>query len=191
MSEQPAINWFDAPEGTTHALGKVSAMWLKLLGPGEPAYYWHAPFSGTAGWVVANFSSDHFLSASRVFARPMPEEVWSYTEDFKIHFPSLKALLADYADVDHPPSVGGSDTVYRGEWVTPDPAKYVIKVEDVLEHMCCQASDEVEDMDHYPDVTEEATDELKALLEAWARKHAQPDFRIVTNITPHRLSEVY
>lgn len=61
--------------------------------------------------------------------------------------------------------------------------------DDVIDMMGDRAYDECgEAADCYPDVTQEAKDELNALLAAWMEKHAKPTFYRVVNVRQYTLT---
>lgn len=111
-----------------------------------------------------------------------PDECWSLDEE-NFSFDSLEDLIACN---DH---LGAGDEVYRGTKRHEDPGGWV-DADDVIENLSCRASDEAgEYADDYPDISEDAKDELQAFLEWWARRHAQPTFYTVENVTPYTLTE--
>lgn len=71
------------------------------------------------------------------------------------------------------------DVVWRGTPCRPDPAEY-IEAHDVID---CIAERGFEDAgefaEGYPNVSEEARNQLEALLSAWAREHCQPSFFLI------------
>lgn len=101
-----------------------------------------------------------------------PEETWS-TNDEEYGYDSLDELLEDT-------EVAAGDVVYRGTKTRPDPADF-IDVDTVLEHMGDTAYNYAGECaeDYTSSVTADGRAELKQLLQAWARKHAQPDFFLV------------
>ena len=63
----------------------------------------------------------------------------------------------------------------------PDPADFIDSADEIIESMAENAYHEVPDhVEDYPDVTDEAREELGQLLQAWARKHCQPNFWVAT-----------
>lgn len=131
---------------------------------------------------------------------PVTGEKWSLDgENGSWDYDSLDELLKDNYGHDsdgdgHPASFrlglyeGG--TVYRGIECKDDPADFVPDQDYVIEHMAERAydSDAGEWVDNYPTLNAEAKAELDialAPLKAWARKHCQPDFFTIKDITPY------
>ncbi len=85
------------------------------------------------------------------------------------------------------------DTIYRATPHFDDPVRFLPEASDVLEHMADATSDSdaSEYADNYPEVDDEARAALEVALEplkAWARKHCQPDFFTVKDVTPYILT---
>ena len=125
---------------------------------------------------------------------------WSLTgNNGSWDYDSLNELLKDNYGHDsdgdgHPGSFrlglyeGG--TVYRGIECKDDPASFLPDATDVTERMYENAcdSDASEWVDSYPELSEAAKVDLQvalAPLKAWARKHCQPDFFTIKDITPY------
>jgi hypothetical protein len=107
---------------------------------------------------------------------------WS-TDNETFNYESLDDLLASNDEL-----VAG-DTIYVGEPIGPSTTQ-LCDAEDVLDVMRDRAYDLAgEHADGYPDVTEEAEDELNALLEAWMNKHCLPHFYTVRDVRPYILTE--
>jgi len=114
-------------------------------------------------------------------------------------YDSLDELLKDNYGHDsdgdgHPASFslglyeGG--TVYRGTECKDDPASFLPDQDDLLEHMSQRAydSDAGEWADNYPTLDAAAKTDLERAMRplvAWARKHCQPHFFTIKDITPH------
>lgn len=111
----------------------------------------------------------------------LPEEVWSADREL-FNFDSLGELLdSDTFEV--------GQTVYFGEKAAVNPTRWV-DVDIVLDALGDRAYDYVgEAASDYPDVSQEARDELEALLSAWVAKHAQPSFYAVKNITEYTITQ--
>ncbi|KQQ62928.1 hypothetical protein ASF66_00820 [Pseudomonas sp. Leaf129] len=131
-------------------------------------------------------------------------ERWSLDgENGSWDYDTLEELLKDNYGHDsdgdgHPASFrlglyeGG--TVYRGVVCKDDPARFLPDAEDVTERMYENAcdSDAGEWVDAYPDLSKAAEAELQialAPLKAWARKHCQPDFFTIKDVTPHIVTD--
>lgn len=75
--------------------------------------------------------------------------------------------------------VKAGDVVWRGTPRRPDPAEY-IEAHDVID---CIAERGFEDAgefaEGYPNVSDEAREQLQTMLESWAREHARPDFFLI------------
>ncbi|WP_313453491.1 hypothetical protein [Stutzerimonas nitrititolerans] len=153
---------------------------------------WQSPFVDTQGPAVV------------VESTAAPEEVWSVNgDDGSWDYPSLAALLRDnYGSPDDGTSFGPflgnglkvGDTVQRAIVCKDDPAGFLQDADEVQEWMSERAydSDASEWADNYPELDEEAEAALEKALEplkAWARKHCQPDFFTVKDITPHTVTE--
>jgi hypothetical protein len=81
------------------------------------------------------------------------------------------------------------ETVYVGDAVTPDPAKWLV-MDDILEQMGERARDDCgESADDYPAVDDAAKQELSDFLQAWARKHCTPSFFAVENVSEYEITE--
>lgn len=99
------------------------------------------------------------------------EEAWSlngeeYTRD------SLAELITNE-------EVEAGATVWRGTARSPDPADYV-DAEDVIDAIADRAWQKAgEFAEGYPNVSDEAREQLQAMLESWAREHARPDFFLI------------
>jgi hypothetical protein len=79
-------------------------------------------------------------------------------------------------------------TVYVGQSVRPDPARYV-DADTVIEQMGELAYDDCsESAEDFPDVTKEARQELEDLLKAWATKHCTVTFWQVLNVREYVLT---
>jgi len=202
----PYFDWREAPEGTTHAMQvmPMPVLWLKLIA-GETAEYWSTAWGGQpAHWHATGDQSSLYLDSADVVARPTPEEVWSVTgKDGSWSYPSLAALLRDnYGSPEDgtsfAPFLGNGlkvgDTVQRAIVCKNDPAGFVPDTDEVIQYMSerAQESDAGEWADDYPHVGDESMAELEKALEplaSWARKHCQPDFFTVKDITPHTITE--
>ena len=137
------------------------------------------------------------------YEEPETGEKWSLNgENGSWDYDSLSELLKNNYGHDsdgdgHPASFrlglyeGG--TVYRGIECKDDPATFLPDQDDLLEHMSERAcdSDAGEWADNYPVPDAEAKAELERAmqpLKAWARKHCQPEFFTIKDITPHIVS---
>ncbi|PVX86431.1 hypothetical protein [Paraburkholderia unamae] len=110
-----------------------------------------------------------------------PEVVWSADLEL-FNFDSLGELL-DSDDFE----VG--QTVFFGEKAAVNPTHWV-DVDIVLDALCDRAFDQVgEAASDYPDVSQEARDELETVLGAWVAKHAQPTFYAVKKITEYTITQ--
>lgn len=201
--QAPEIDWQQAPEGATHALMKhlMGIVWLKVGTGSEPAYRWS---DDVGGWVSAYAESAQALGAVDIVARPAPREKWSLDgKDGNWNYDTLAELILDCYGHDgdgdgHPasgtPGLYEGDTIYRGIACFDDPVRFLPEAHDVLDYMADATSDSEasEYADNYPDVDDDARAALEVALEplkAWARKHCQPDFFTVRNVTPYILTE--
>ncbi|MQT36274.1 hypothetical protein [Pseudomonas helleri] len=142
-------------------------------------------------------------NAVPAYEAPVTGEKWSLDgENGSWDYDNLNDLLKDNYGHDsdgdgHPASYraglyeGG--TVYRGIVCKDDPARFLPDADDVTERMYENAcdSDAGEWVDAYPDLSKAAEAELQialAPLKAWARKHCQPDFFTIKDITPHTVT---
>lgn len=99
------------------------------------------------------------------------EEAWSLNGEEYTH-DSLAELITDE-------EIEAGATVWRGTARRPDPADYV-DAEDVIDAIAERAWQEAgEFAEGYPNVSDEAREQLQAMLESWAREHARPDFFLV------------
>jgi hypothetical protein len=125
---------------------------------------------------------------------------WSLTGDNgSWDYDSLDDLIKDNYGHDgdgdgHPasfrPGLYEGGTVYRGTECKDDPATFLPDQDDLLEHMSERAydSDAGELADNYPTLDADAKLELERALrplKAWARKHCQPEFFTIKDITPY------
>ena len=137
------------------------------------------------------------------YEAPETGEKWSLTGDNgSWDYDSLEDLLKDNYGHDsdgdgHPASyragLNEGGTVYRGTECKDDPATFLPDQDDLLEHMSERAydSDAGEWADNYPTLDAHAKMELERALrplKAWARKHCQPEFFTIKDITPHIVS---
>lgn len=110
-----------------------------------------------------------------------PEVVWSAGREI-FNFDSLSELLDSG-------SFEVGQTVYFGEKAAVNPTRWV-DVDIVLDALGDRAYDQIgEAASDYPDVSQEARDELEALLGAWVAKHAQPTFYAVKKITEYTITQ--
>ena len=134
------------------------------------------------------------------YETPATGEKWSLNgANGSWDYDSLTELLKDNYGHDsdgdgHPasfrPGLYEGGTVYRGTECKDDPATFLPDQDDLLEHMAERAydSDAGEWVDNYPTLDIEAKTELERALQplkAWARKHCQPEFFTIKNITPY------
>lgn len=86
-------------------------------------------------------------------------------------------------------SLEPGSVVYIGTKRYHDPAEF-IDLPFLMEHMGDNArqSDAGEWVDGWPNPSEQAKDELKALLDTWARRHCPPDFYLVENTRPYTIT---
>lgn len=198
----PYFDWHDAPEGATHAITGLPVLWLRLR-DGETAHYWSTSFSGEVFWKDTGHESRLYLDSEKVFARPVPEEVWSLDgQNGSWDYPSLAELVREHyghhCDSDGPMSCSGTlalgGIVYRAIVCKDDPANFLQDAGEVQEWMQERAwdSDGGEWSDNYPEVGDEAKEALEKSLEplrAWARRYCEPKFFTVKDITAHELTE--
>ena len=194
----PVIDWSQAPEGATHRY--PGGLWYKFDFEADTAHYcrWGEWVTGDAAHVyVADGSLKDMI------ARPTaPQEKWSLNgENGAWDYDSLAELIKDnYGHGrDSAGPMGGDDdvvigsTVYRAIEHKDDPAGFLPDAGQITEIMFDNAasSDAGEWVDAYPELDDEATAALaKALepLKAWARKHCQPKFFTVKDITQHTVT---
>lgn len=197
-SPAEAIDWSAAPEGATH---RYDELWYKFDFEANTAAFCS---NHSRDWIDVSPATNYLDgSMDDMIARPTePEEKWSLNgENGSWDYDTLAELVKDHyghgRDGGHPlESDGGlqiGDTVYRSTLHKDDPAGFVPDEDHVIEYMSERAyeSDAGEWADNYPDLNEEAKADLaNALkpLEAWARKHCQPSFFTVNDITPHILT---
>ena len=111
---------------------------------------------------------------------PGPEECWSVDEE-NFNARTLGELIEN-----HDLEVGSM--VFRADAVRPS-AKELISATDVIDTMGERAYDIAGEYgEDYPDVTDEAANELDDLLAAWIAKHAAPTFWTVRNVQPHTIT---
>jgi hypothetical protein len=109
---------------------------------------------------------------------------WGIDAGSNMCFKSLRELLTKCGS-----RVGAGEIVYFGRRRKPDPMEW-IKSEDVTEQLGCRAYDCCGEIaEDYPHVSAQATEELKALLSAWARKHCTPTWYMVDNVEPYEITE--
>lgn len=136
------------------------------------------------------------------YEAPATGEKWSLNGDNgSWDYDSLADLIKDHyghsrdsagpMGCDEDLNVGS--TVYRAIECKDDPAGFLPDASDITEHMYEQASssDAGEWADQYPDLDDEAKEDLEKALEplkAWARKHCQPDFFTVQDILPYTIT---
>lgn len=194
--QAPEIEWAEAPEGTTHCLNELGITWYRKAGDGFE-------FFGNHGhWKASHASIERLLDT--LIARPSPREKWSLDgKDGTWDYDTLAELVIDNYGHDscgdgHPasyrPGLYEGDTIYRATPYFDDPVRFLPEAHDVIDHMADQVSDSdaSEYADHYPEVDDEARAALEVALEplkAWARKHCQPDFFTVKDVTPYILTE--
>lgn len=160
-------------------------------------------WGSTSGDYLKQFKAALPIAAANSipdYEAPDTGEKWSITgENGSWDYDSLDELLKDNYGHDsdgdgHPASFrlglyeGG--TVYRGTECKNDPATFLPDQDDLLEHMSERAydSDAGEWADNYPALDAEAKADLEQAmrpLKAWARRHCQPDFFTIKEITPH------
>lgn len=168
---QVLCNACEASGPTEETDDEAIASWNRLAAPVAPA----AAPSALASLV--EFNPEHPLLAN---AEP-PEEVWSADRE-TFDCDSLGELL-DSNELE----IG--QTVYVGEKVPVDATSY-IEVEILLDSLGDRAFDHVgEAADGYPDVSQEARDELEALLSAWVQKNAKPNFYRVKKIREYTITQ--
>lgn len=114
-------------------------------------------------------------------------------EDFKGDtFDTIKAALADAAAEND----GDNTHVHVGKVEHPSNSQFFPDAGDVIDHMANQAYDYGgEYAEYYPDVSDEAKEELNvqlvALLEAWCQKHeVSPSFYQVSNVKEYPIPAV-
>jgi uncharacterized membrane protein YvbJ len=108
------------------------------------------------------------------------EECWSVDEE---NFNAR--TLGDLID-NHELEVGA--VVFRAEAIHPEP-KELIDVEDIIETMGERAYDIAgEHGEDYPNVSDEAAQELTEFLATWIAKHAAPTFYTVTNVQRYTIT---
>lgn len=106
---------------------------------------------------------------------------WSRDEE-EFNCDSLEELLDNFEDIE----VG--QTVWYGEAVKIDPSKFCTAAE-VIERIGDAGYDYGgEWAEDYPDVSEEAIQELDNFLVAWINKHCQPTFYRIKNIKTHTIT---
>ena len=147
-----------------------------------------------------------FAAANAIpdYEAPATGEKWSLTgENGSWDYDSLAELLKDTYGHDsdgdgHPASFslglyeGG--TVYRGTECKDDPAAFLPGQSELLDHMSERAydSDAGEWADNYPTLDATAKADLERAMRplmAWARKHCQPAFFTIKDVTPHIVTE--
>lgn len=110
------------------------------------------------------------------------KECWSADEE-NFQYDSLAELLDCHIDL-----IAGS-IVHSGDAETPS-YKQLCDADDVIEMMGERAYEIAgEHADSFPDVTDEATAELNALLLAWMEKHCAINFWTVKNVKPHVITD--
>jgi hypothetical protein len=197
----PDIDWTNAPEGATHkCAGGLIGLWYKLDFEANTAF----TCVGSRGPWKDSGAATSYLDGSLddMIARPVvPTEVWSLKNcDGGWDYDSLAELISDngpdpFADADDANAVGmqAGMVVFRGIKHYDDPGRFVPDEDDVAQYMSdrAQDSDAGEWADNYPDFDKAAEAELAIALEplkAWARKHFQPTFFTVEDITPYVLT---
>ncbi|MPQ69484.1 hypothetical protein [Pseudomonas sp. MWU12-2323] len=193
----PVIDWAQAPAGFP--------VWIESNDPGDgPAFTgWHREEEHRYVDPAGGYWEKLTASLYRVHRNPAPQEKWSLNgKNGAWNYDSLSELIRDnYSHGRDSASPMGSDddlvigrTLYRAIECKDDPARFLPDADDVISHMAgavCD-SDASEWANNYPDVDDAARAELEKALEplqAWARKHCQPDFFTVKNIAQHTLTE--
>ncbi|UXV17554.1 hypothetical protein N4P55_16815 [Pseudomonas fluorescens] len=111
----------------------------------------------------------------------IPDETWSANEEL-FNCDSLGELLDENDDLE----IGA--TVWKGEKFPVNIAGYV-DVGDVIEMLGERAYDDVgEFAEDWPDVPDEARQELDALLSAWISKHCTATFYCVRNVVEYQIT---
>ena len=110
-----------------------------------------------------------------------PDETWSADEEL-FNCDSLGELLDENDDLE----VGAS--VWKGEKFPINTAGYV-DADDVIEMLGERAYDDVgEFAEDWPDVPDEARQELDLLLSEWISKHCIATFYRVRNVVEYKLT---
>ncbi|MYM81138.1 hypothetical protein GTP44_04085 [Duganella sp. FT50W] len=111
---------------------------------------------------------------------PAAEECWSVDEE-NFNARSLGDLIDS-----HELEVGA--VVFRAEAIHPEP-KELIDAEDIIETMGERAYDIAGEYgEDYPNVSDEALQELSDFLVAWVSKHAAPTFYTVNNVQRYTIT---
>jgi len=111
----------------------------------------------------------------------IPDETWSANEEL-FNCDSLGELLDENDDLE----VGA--TVWKGEKIPIKTAGYV-DAGDVIEMLGERAYDDVgEFAEDWPDVPDEARQELDSLLSEWISKHCIATFYRVRNVVEYKLT---
>ena len=111
----------------------------------------------------------------------IPDETWSANEEL-FNCDSLGELLDENDDLE----VGA--TVWKGEKFPINTAGYV-DASDIIEMLGERAYDDVgEFAEDWPDVPDEARQELDALLSEWISKHCTATFYRVRNVVEYKLT---
>jgi hypothetical protein len=114
-------------------------------------------------------------------AMPAAEECWSVDEE------NYNARTLDELIDNHELAAGA--VVFRGEASHPA-AKELIDVEVILETMGERAYDIAGEYgEDYPNVSDEAVQELSDFLVTWVSKHAAPTFYTVNNVQPYTITD--
>lgn len=108
-------------------------------------------------------------------------ETWSANGEDWHNIGGIAELIRESAD--DLESLKEGDEVFVGSIFYQDPAGFVDH-QELLERMNESAgcSDAGEWVDSWPEPGKPAEDELKALLNGWARRHCAPDFYLVQNV---------
>jgi hypothetical protein len=109
------------------------------------------------------------------------KEYWS-VDDEDYEYESLSDLL------DANPEIKSGDTVYVGEAKPPNP-HHLVSAMDVVNIMSDRALDIADEHAcDYPNVTDEAYEELDRFLHDWVTKNCSPNFFVIKNSQEYKVT---